>query len=82
MKSKVLVTMTMQEAFSCHTIRQKSGIVDSVGPWVTMYAFGWTRLWGGEATYSFNQLMMSNCLNQIQLVNCVQDQDKKFLDLV
>ena len=37
---------------------------------------------GGEATYSFNQLMMSNCLNQIQLVNCVQDQDKKFLDLV
>ena len=47
MKSKVLVTMTMQEAFSCHTIRQKSGIVDSVGPWVTMYAFGWTRLWRG-----------------------------------
>ena len=48
MKSKVLVTMTMQEAFSCQTIRQKSGIVDSVGPWVTMYAFGWTRLWGGR----------------------------------
>ena len=48
MKSNVLVTMTMQEAFSCQTIRQKSGIVDSVGPWVTMYAFGCTRLWVGN----------------------------------
>ena len=44
MKSKVLVTMTIQEAFSCQTILQKSGMVDSVGPWVTMYALGWTRL--------------------------------------
>ena len=48
MKSKVLVTMTMQEAFSCQTILQKSGIVDSVGPWVTMYALGCTRLCGRE----------------------------------
>ena len=46
MKSKVLVTMTMQEAFSCQAILQKSGMVVSVGPWVTMYALGWTRLWG------------------------------------
>ena len=44
MKSKVLVTITMQEARSCQTILQKSGMVDSVGPWVTMYALGWTRL--------------------------------------
>jgi len=36
MKSKVLVTMTMQEALSCQTIRQKSPIVVSIGPWVTM----------------------------------------------
>ena len=36
MKSKVLVTMTMQEARSCQAIRQKSGMVPSVGPWVTM----------------------------------------------
>lgn len=36
MKSKVLVTMTMQEALSCQTILQKSGMVSSVGPWVTM----------------------------------------------
>jgi hypothetical protein len=40
MKSKVLVTMTMQEARSCQTIRQKSPIVISLGPWVTMYALG------------------------------------------
>ena len=44
MKSKVLVTITMHEARSCQTILQKSGMVDSVGPWVTMYALGWTRL--------------------------------------
>ena len=36
MKSKVLVTITMHEALSCHTIRQKSPMVVSVGPWVTM----------------------------------------------
>ena len=35
-KSNVLVTMTMHEALSCQTILQKSGIVDSVGPWVTI----------------------------------------------
>ena len=32
MKSKVLVTMTIHEALSCQTIRQKSPIVVSVGP--------------------------------------------------
>jgi hypothetical protein len=36
MKSNVLVTMTMHEARSCQAIRQKSGIVASVGPCVTM----------------------------------------------
>ena len=36
MKSKVLVTMTIQEALSCQTILQKSPMVVSVGPWVTM----------------------------------------------
>ena len=45
MKSNVLVTMTIQEARSCQAILQKSGMVDSVGPWVTMYAFGCTRLY-------------------------------------
>ena len=39
-----MLTMTMQLARSCHVIRQKSGMVDSVGPWVTMYALGCTRL--------------------------------------
>ncbi len=38
--------MTMHDDLSCHTIRQKSPIVDSVGPCVTMYAFGCTRLCG------------------------------------
>ena len=45
MKSKVLVTITIQEHLSCQTILQKSPIVFSVGPWVTIYALGWTRLW-------------------------------------
>ena len=36
--------MTMHEAFSCQTIRQKSPIDVSVGPCVTMYAFGCVRL--------------------------------------
>ena len=31
-----LVTMTMQEARSCHTMRQKSPMDVSVGPCVTM----------------------------------------------
>ena len=36
MKSKVLVTITIQEHLSCQTILQKSPIVFSVGPWVTI----------------------------------------------
>jgi len=43
-KSKVLVSITMQLAFSCQTILQKSVTVFSVGPCVTIYAFGFSKL--------------------------------------
>lgn len=36
MKSNVFVSITMQQAFSCQTIRQNSVTVFSMGPWVTM----------------------------------------------
>ena len=43
-KSNVLVNMTMQLAFTCHTNRQKSATVRSLGPCVTTYAFGFSIL--------------------------------------
>jgi hypothetical protein len=43
-KSKVLVSITIQLAFSCQTILQKSVTVFSVGPSVTIYAFGFSKL--------------------------------------
>lgn len=43
-KSNVFVNMIIALTFSCQTIRQKSKTVSSVGPWVTMYAFGFNKL--------------------------------------
>lgn len=36
--------MTIQLARSCQIIRQNSLTVTSVGPWVTMYALGFSKL--------------------------------------
>lgn len=46
MKSKVFVSITIAAARSCQIIRQKSSTVSSVGPCVTIYAFGFNILCG------------------------------------
>lgn len=37
--SSMLVIMTMMGVRSCHTMRQKSATVLTMGPWVAMYTF-------------------------------------------
>lgn len=54
MKSKVFVSMTIAAARSCQIMRQKSTTVSSVGPWVTMYAFGFNILCGQNKTILVN----------------------------
>lgn len=47
----------MHETFSCQTKRQKSNTVSSVGPWLTIYAFGFNKLY----IYVIQQKGEKNC---------------------
>jgi hypothetical protein len=68
-KSNVLVSITIQLAFSCQTILQKSVTVFSVGPCVTMYAFGFSKLCNRLANMRIGHIYSSERLQVLMVVS-------------